>query len=89
MAEGRLRHPPSPGRFCRPFQKNIPDTELLTDTELQVLQQLVIGNSYKQIADVLSIGIETVRTHIKHIYAKLHVRSMSQAVAKAINQKIV
>jgi DNA-binding CsgD family transcriptional regulator len=54
-----------------------------------VLQQLVRGNSYKQIADELSIGIETVRTHIKHIYSKLHVRSMSQAVVKAINQKIV
>jgi DNA-binding NarL/FixJ family response regulator len=70
-------------------KKSIPDTEPLTDKELEVLQQLVIGHSYKQIADVLSIGIETVRTHIKHIYAKLHVRSMSQAVVKAINQKIV
>lgn len=70
-------------------KKSVSDTEPLTDKELEVLQQLVIGHSYKQIADVLSIGIETVRTHIKHIYAKLHVRSMSQAVVKAINQKIV
>jgi DNA-binding NarL/FixJ family response regulator len=70
-------------------KKNVQDSEPLTDKELEVLQQLVIGKSYKQIADALSIGIETVRTHIKHIYAKLHVRSMSQAVAKAINQKIV
>ena len=70
-------------------KKSVSDTEPLTDKELEVLQQLVIGHSYKQIAGVLSIGIETVRTHIKHIYAKLHVRSMSQAVVKAINQKIV
>jgi DNA-binding NarL/FixJ family response regulator len=70
-------------------KKSVSDTEPLTDKELEVLQQLVIGHSYKQIADVLSIGIETVRTHIKHIYTKLHVRSMSQAVVKAINQKIV
>ena len=70
-------------------KKTMHDIEALTDKELEVLQQLVMGNSYKQIADALSIGIETVRTHIKHIYTKLHVRSMSQAVAKAINQKIV
>jgi DNA-binding CsgD family transcriptional regulator len=50
---------------------------------------LVSGKSYKQIAGALGIGIETVRTHIKHIYTKLQVSSMSQAVAKAINQKIV
>lgn len=70
-------------------KKTAADTEPLTDKEHQVLRRLVDGNSYKQIASVLSISIETVRTHIKHIYTKLHVRSMSQAVAKAINQKIV
>lgn len=64
-------------------------TEPLTDKEREVLQELVNGKSYKQIAQALNIGIETVRTHIKHIYSKLHVSSMSQAVAKAIHQKIV
>ena len=61
----------------------------LTEKELEILQHLVQGNSYKQVAECAGISIDTVRTHIKHIYAKLHVRSMSQAVAKAINQKIV
>ena len=61
----------------------------LTDKEHDVLQQLVNGNSYKQIAHTLDIAIETVRTHIKHIYSKLHVNSASQAVAKAIRNKIV
>jgi DNA-binding NarL/FixJ family response regulator len=61
----------------------------LTEKETAVLQQLVNGKSYKQVADVLDVSIETIRTHIKHIYSKLHVSSMSQAVAKAINQKIV
>lgn len=68
---------------------NNQNSEPLTEKEREVLQQLVNGKSYKQIADILNIGIETVRTHIKHIYTKLHVSSMSQAVAKAINQKIV
>lgn len=72
------------------FPKNTAsDTEPLTAKEHEVLQQLVNGNSYKQAAGELGISTETVRTHIKHIYTKLHVRSMSQAVAKAINQKII
>ncbi len=61
----------------------------LTEKEKEVLLHLVDGKSYKQIASANNISIETVRTHIKHIYAKLHVSSMSQAVAKAIRQKIV
>jgi DNA-binding NarL/FixJ family response regulator len=72
-----------------PRKNKEPDVTPLTDKETEVLQQLVNGKSYKQVAEVLNISIETVRTHIKHIYAKLHVGSMSQAVAKAINQKIV
>lgn len=72
------------------FPKKTASTdEPLTDKEREVLQKLVEGKSYKQAADVLNIGLETVRTHIKHIYRKLHVSSMSQAVAKAIHQKIV
>jgi DNA-binding NarL/FixJ family response regulator len=73
--------------FAKPNNPQ-PDTPL-TDKEREVLQQLVNGKSYKQVADVLDISIETVRTHIKRIYSKLHVSSMSQAVAKAINQKII
>jgi DNA-binding NarL/FixJ family response regulator len=63
--------------------------EPLTEKEREVLLHLVNGKSYKQVAGDLNVGIETVRTHIKHIYSKLHVRSMSQAVVKAINQKLV
>lgn len=70
-------------------KKSIPDAQLLTVKEMEILVHLVNGKSYKQIADLQSVGLETVRTHIKHIYSKLHVNSMSQAVAKAIHQKIV
>ena len=41
------------------------------------------------IADHCGITYETVRSHMKNIYEKLHVASMTEAVAKAINQKIV
>jgi len=66
-----------------------PNNPPLTEKEREVLQHLVDGKSYKQIATASNISIETVRTHIKHIYSKLHVSSMSQAVAKAIHQKII
>jgi DNA-binding NarL/FixJ family response regulator len=65
------------------------DTEPLTAKEQEILTHLVNGNSYKQVASLQNTSVETVRTHIKHIYSKLHVSSMSQAVAKAIQHKIV
>lgn len=73
------------------FNKNnhtSPDYNL-TPKEKEVLTCLVDGLSYKMIADELKMSIDTVRSHIKKIYEKLHVHSMSEAVAKAIKQKIV
>lgn len=56
----------------------------LSDREAEVLQLLVNGHSYKMIAADLFISIDTVRSHIKKIYEKLHVNSKSEAVAKAL-----
>lgn len=61
----------------------------LSDREKQVLQFLVDGYSYKMIASEMFISIDTVRSHIKKIYEKLHVNSKSEAVAKAFKNKIV
>jgi DNA-binding NarL/FixJ family response regulator len=61
----------------------------LTGREKETLQLLSRGNSFKMIAAELNISIDTVRTHIKRIYDKLHVRSQIEAVSKAINEKIV
>jgi DNA-binding NarL/FixJ family response regulator len=61
----------------------------LTPREKEVLACIVNGLSYKMIADQLSISYETVRSHVKKIYEKLHVASLTEAVAKAINQRIV
>jgi DNA-binding NarL/FixJ family response regulator len=54
----------------------------LTDRELQVLQHLVKGYSTKSIAAELSIAFNTVRSHLKNIYAKLHVNCGKEAIAK-------
>lgn len=61
----------------------------LTTREKEVLTCLVTGLSYKMIASDLNISYETVRSHVKKIYEKLHVASLTEVVAKAINQRIV
>lgn len=58
------------------------DLDQLTNRESQVLHYLAKGMSYKLVAAELGISIETVRTHIKRIYEKLHVHSVTEAVAK-------
>jgi len=68
--------------------KEIPDYNL-SNREKEVLGCLVSGMSYKMIAEHLFISYETVRSHMKNIYEKLHVASMTEAVAKAINQGLV
>ncbi len=54
----------------------------LSPREQQVLSLLASGYLYKEIGDRLNIGVETVRTHVKSICQKMHVRSRIEAVAK-------
>ena len=61
----------------------------LTIKETEVLRSLADGLSYKMIAAKLSMRYDTVHTHIKSIYRKLHVASMGEAISKAIRGKIV
>jgi len=68
------------------FPKTASNTEeikSLAPREQEVLQLLVTGHSYKMIAEKLGITLETVRSHIKRIYEKLHVHSATEAAAKA------
>ena len=60
-----------------------------SDRELQIVKGLVSGYSYKAIASELFISIDTVRSHIRRIYEKLHVNSKTEAVLKAINEGLV
>jgi DNA-binding NarL/FixJ family response regulator len=61
----------------------------LTNREREVLSGLVDGFSYKAIANKLFISIDTVKFHFRNIYKKLHVHSQSEAVAKAIKEKLI
>lgn len=61
----------------------------LSDRELDILKCLVNGDSYKMIASNCYISMGTVRSHINNIYKKLHVNSKSEAVVKALKDKLV
>lgn len=67
---------------------NDPQTSL-SDRETEVLKLLCKGENYKTIATQLFISSNTVKAHIKKIYAKLHVNNRAEAVAKAIQKKII
>ncbi|RYD53258.1 MAG: response regulator transcription factor [Sphingobacteriales bacterium] len=62
---------------------------MLSDREQEVLQLLVKGYSHKMIAAECFISIHTVNSHVKKIYQKLQVNSVSEAVSKAIKEGIV
>ena len=71
------------------FQSANPTTEpenQLSPREERVLDCLARGLAYKQIADELGISINTIRTHLRHIYEKLHVQSRTEAVAKYLRR---
>jgi DNA-binding NarL/FixJ family response regulator len=60
------------------------EVDALTPREKEILGHLAQGFLYKEIADMLSIRVDTVRTHIRNLYEKLQVRTRMQAVNKAM-----
>ena len=68
-------------------QKNsIEDSSLLTQREKEILKLLARGLRYKEIATELTISIDTVRTHTRHIYEKLQVQSRIEAINKVMGK---
>ena len=57
-------------------------SEELTAREEEILRLLAQGCLTKEIADQLSISLQTVKSHLKHIYGKLHVRTRTEAVIR-------
>ncbi len=82
-------------RVIKLFQKFAPvlqdDAEkfILSSREKEILFLMMEGHHLRTIAEKSFISYETVRTHVKRIYKKLHVASASEAVAKAIRQRLV
>jgi DNA-binding NarL/FixJ family response regulator len=63
-----------------------PNLEGLTKREQEILELLAKGYLYKEIADRLGISLSTVRLHLHHVYAKLHVQSRTEAVVKYLER---
>lgn len=91
VMEGGAPMSPSIARMVISSMQQLPVENVykLTPREREILTSLSRGNSYKLIAAEFEISMDTVRTHIKKIYEKLHVHSQTEAVSKAINEKLV
>lgn len=77
-------------KVLQSFQKpNARDKYGLSPRELEVMQCLVKGYSYKMIASALFISLATVQAHIRNIYAKLHVNCGREAVVIALRERII
>jgi len=61
----------------------------LTPHEVRILKLLVDGHHYKSAAAELNVSVNTIATHIKHIYEKLQVHSKSEAVARALRDGLI
>lgn len=75
--------------FFQTTRQPEPEFYDLSKREKDILRCLVDGQSYKLIADTCSISVNTVNSHIRKIYEKLHVNSSQEAIIKAITNKIV
>jgi len=63
--------------------------EDLSPRELEVLRHLALGRSNKEVASALSIGEETVKTHVGNVLSKLQVENRAQAIVQALKRGLV
>ena len=95
VAEGGSPMTPSiAAKVLRMFKDQQPKVDVshdysLTIREKEILSLLVDGLSYKMVADKVFISYETVHSHVKKIYEKLHVNSINEAVSKALRNRLV
>lgn len=71
--------------FREPVDDDTHEADKLSQREEEILQELAKGFSTKEIASRLCVSVATVRTHLHHIYEKLHVRSRTEAVLKYLH----
>ncbi len=90
VAEGGSPMSPSIARkVLNSFQRAKTNQYHLTPRELDVLQLLIKGYSSKMIASELIISFDTARSHLKNIYAKLHVNCGKEAISKVLMEHIL
>lgn len=74
--------------FLRQFARPRP-TSPLSAREREILQMLADGHSNREVSERLVVSVETVKTHVKHILAKLEAEHRTQAVAIGIRQSLI
>ena len=85
-AGGAVMSPSMAGKLIRYFQTSTPSMGALSNRETEVLANLAEGFMYKEIAVKLHISLDTVRSHVSAIYAKLHVHSRAHATRHYLQQ---
>ena len=85
VARGRTFIDPSVGRHLA----RVEAADDLTTREIEVLRQIARGHSNKDIAAVLGISEETVKTHVGHVLSKLQVGNRGQATVQALKRGLV
>ncbi len=69
--------------------ESINTNTLLTHREVEILENISSGQTYREIGEKLNISPKTVRKHIENIYAKLHVHNKVEALRIATEKKII
>jgi NarL family two-component system response regulator LiaR len=86
VARGKTYIDPS---VSRQILQSTASPDDLTPREIDVLRQIALGRSNKEIADALAIGDETVKTHVGNVFSKLEVENRAQAVVQALKRGLV
>lgn len=92
MAGGAPMSPEVARRVITLFREVRPPEKVdydLSPHEIRLLKLLVEGHSYKTAALELRVTVNTISFHLKNIYEKLQVHSKSEAVAKALQQRLI
>jgi DNA-binding NarL/FixJ family response regulator len=92
VSGGAPMSPEVAARVIKLFREVRPPEKLdhdLTPHELRLLKLLVEGHNYTTAATELGVSYNTIKFHMRHIYEKLQVHSKSEAVAKALQNRIV
>ena len=76
-------------RFAPGSKNDAEESAQLSQREKEILSLMMDGDNYHLIAEKLFISYDTVRTHVRNIYKKLHVTSVNQAIVKAFKQRLI
>lgn len=88
-AQGRSVFPAIPAELLRDLANGNAPIETLTERETEVLRHLGLGQTNKEIAAVLRVSEETVKTHVGNILAKLQLSHRTQAALYALKEGLV